>query len=79
MCVSDNTGFRFSENHACRQVMKGNKMVKTTLKWIGAFLVVSMIIQVGGAVILGPEAGQALRIIGIIVAILFASWFSRRD
>jgi len=59
--------------------MKGNKMVKTTLKWIGAFLVVSMIIQVGGAVILGPEAGQALRIIGIIVAILFASWFSRRD
>ena len=76
--VSDDAGFRFSENHACRQVMKGNKMIKGTLKFIGAFLVVSTIIRVGGAVIFGPEAQGALTIIGLIVAFLFASWFSRR-
>ena len=53
-------------------------MIKGTLKFIGAFLVVATIIRVGGAVIFGPEAQGALTIIGFIVAFLFASWFSSK-
>jgi len=53
-------------------------MIKTTLKWIGAFLVVSFTIQVGGAVIFGPEAKGVLQIIGILIAFSCATWFSTR-